>query len=77
MCLAVPGKVMRIVDDPLGIKMATVSFGGVNKEVCLACVPDVQVGEYVIVHAGFAISKLDAKEARETLAILREIAAHE
>ena len=73
MCLGVPGKVLRIVDDPLGVKMATVSFGGVAKEVCLACVPDVQVGEYVIVHVGFAISKVSEAEAQEVFKVLEQM----
>ncbi|MFE3828243.1 HypC/HybG/HupF family hydrogenase formation chaperone [Streptomyces sp. NPDC059092] len=67
MCLAVPGRVLRTVevDDAL---MAEVDFGGVRKEVCLQYVPDAEVGEYVVVHVGFAIQRLDEKSAQETLA---------
>jgi hydrogenase expression/formation protein HypC len=73
MCLGVPGKVVRIEPNALGITTGTVSFGGINKEICLAYVPDVQVGDYVIVHVGFAISKLDEDEAREVFETLREM----
>ena len=67
MCLAVPGKVMTIAvrDETL---MAQVDFGGVTKDVCLQYIPDVRVGEYVVVHVGFAIQRLDEKSAQETLA---------
>ena len=69
MCLAIPGEVIDIVaTGPLA--MGTVDFGGIRKDVCLACVPDVAVGDYVIVHVGFAISRLDAEEAARTLQIL-------
>ncbi len=67
MCLAVPGRVVSVTDDD-GTTMAQVDFGGVRKEVCLAYIPDVEVGEYVIVHVGFAIQRLDEKSALETLA---------
>ncbi len=67
MCLAVPGQVVSIEDDPL--RTAVVSFAGVTKSVSLAMVPEAQVGDYVIVHVGFAISKLDEEAARRTLEI--------
>ena len=71
MCLAVPGKVLSIAgDDPL-TRVGRVSFGGIVKEVSLACVPETKVGDYVLVHVGFAISKLDEEEARRVLAYLR------
>jgi hydrogenase expression/formation protein HypC len=74
MCLGIPGKVVEINDDgPL--RMARVDFGGVRKEACLAYVPEVQLGDYVIVHVGFAISQLDEEEARKTLEMLRAIDA--
>ena len=73
MCLGVPGKVVRIEPDPLGMTMGTVSFGGIKKEVCLAYVPDVEIDDYVIVHVGFAISKIDEAEAREIFDTLREM----
>ena len=65
MCLAVPGQVRSIHEDQL--RTATVSFGGVMKEVSLALVPEAGVGDYVIVHVGFAISKLDEVAARQSL----------
>jgi len=61
MCLGVPGKVVRIETNPAGISMGKVDFGGILKEVCLAYVPEVREGEYVIVHVGFAISIVDEK----------------
>ena len=67
MCLAVPGRILSITEQD-GTTMADVDFGGVRKEVCLAYIPDVQEGEYVIVHVGFAIQRLDEKSAQETLA---------
>ena len=74
MCLGIPGKVVEINDEgPL--RMARVDFGGVRKEACLAYVPEVKVGDYVIVHVGFAISQLDEEEAQKTLEILRMIDA--
>ena len=70
MCLGIPGKVVEIRDEgPL--RMALVDFGGVRKEACLAYLPEVQLGDYVIVHVGFAISQLDEDEAMKTLEILR------
>ena len=74
MCLGVPGKVVEITPDALGMNMSKVSFGGILKEVCLAYVPEVQVGDYVIVHAGFALSQLNEDEAMEVFALLNEIA---
>ncbi len=73
MCLGVPGKILSIEPNPLGITMGKVSFGGVTKEVCLAYVPDAQVNDYVIVHAGFALNKLDEQEAQEVFTLLREM----
>jgi hydrogenase expression/formation protein HypC len=67
MCLAVPGRVLSITEVD-GTSMAKVDFGGVSKDVCLEYVPDVTVGEYVIVHVGFAIQRLDEASAQETLA---------
>ncbi len=70
MCLAVPGQVLSISqgDDPL-MMTGKVSFGGVVKEVSLAYVPEVQIGDYVIVHVGFALSIVDQEAAQETLSI--------
>ena len=67
MCLAVPGRVLSIAEVD-GVPMAEVDFGGVRKNVCLQYVPDAVVGEYVVVHVGFAIQRLDEASARETLA---------
>jgi hydrogenase expression/formation protein HypC len=67
MCLAVPGQVVSI-EDRDDTRMAQVDFGGVRKDVCLEYLPDVSTGEYVIVHVGFAIQRLDEQSARETLA---------
>jgi len=75
MCLAVPGQVVNVADDPL--RTATVSFGGVTKSISLAFVPDAGVGDYVIVHVGFAISKLDEEAARRTLQTYADLAALE
>jgi len=69
MCLSVPGKVVEIQNN-----MAKVEVGGVIREVSIDVCPDVTVGEYVLIHTGFAIQKLDEKEALETLALLRELA---
>ncbi len=65
MCLGVPGRVTKVEPNELGMTMGTVNFGGISKQVCLAYVPDVQVDDYVIVHVGFALSKVDEQEARE------------
>jgi hydrogenase expression/formation protein HypC len=73
MCLGVPGKVINIEDNPLGVRMGKVSFGGIVKEVCLAYTLEAQVEDYVIVHAGFAISRLDEKEAQQALEALAEL----
>lgn len=76
MCLAVPGRVESIHVDR-GLRMGRVNFGGVVKEVCLAYLPDLAVGDYAIVHVGFAISRIDEATARETLRSLEEIGAIE
>jgi hydrogenase expression/formation protein HypC len=72
MCLAVPGKVIDIRDDR-GTRMAMVDFAGIRKEICLAYFPDVVVDEYVIVHVGFAIARVDEKSALETLQMFRDL----
>ncbi len=73
MCLGVPGKVVEIEENSVGMTMGKVSFAGITKDVCLAYVPDVEVGEYVIVHVGFAISKIDEEEAMEVFDLLKEM----
>ncbi len=72
MCLAVPGKITELLETP-GLKMGKVDFGGVFREVCLEAVPEAKIGEYVIVHAGFALSVLSEKEAQESLDAFREL----
>lgn len=74
MCLGVPARIEQIYQKD-GLKMARVDFGGVSREVCLDYVPEAKVGEYCIIHVGFAISLLSESEAQETLALLDEIAA--
>jgi len=73
MCLAVPGKVISIDESNPELRMAKVNFGGVNKNICIQWVPDVKVGEYVLAHVGFALNKVDEKDAEETIKILREM----
>ncbi len=73
MCLAIPMKVIEISED----RMGTVEVGGVRRDAGLHLLEDVQIGEYVIVHAGFAISKMDEREAQETLSLLRDIVGDE
>ncbi len=75
MCLGIPGEVLSIEQNAVGIAMGRVSFGGVVREVCLAYVPDVQVGDYVIVHAGFALNKLNEEEAKEVFEMLEQMSA--
>jgi hydrogenase expression/formation protein HypC len=72
MCLAVPGQVKEIFDAG-GTRMGRVNFGGISKEVCLAYLPDIVVGDYTIVHVGFAISKIDEESAQKTLQMFREL----
>jgi hydrogenase expression/formation protein HypC len=73
MCLGIPGKITEMRSD-LGMPVGTVDFGGVRREVCLAYVADeVVVGDYVVVHVGFAISRVDEEEAHRTFAVLREM----
>jgi len=72
MCLAIPGKVEAITTDGL-IRMGRVNFGGVIKNVCLDYVPEVEVGDYTIVHVGFALSKIDEETAEQTLKEFREM----
>jgi len=72
MCLAIPGKVLS-KEDRAGALMGRVDFGGITREVQLDFVPEVEVGEYVIVHVGFALSRLDAEEAARTLELLKQL----
>lgn len=72
MCLGIPGKVIEIYQQE-EMKMGKVDFGGVVKEACLDFLPDIQVGDYTIIHVGFGISQLDEEEAQRTLEMLREM----
>lgn len=76
MCLAVPGRVLS-VEERDGTLMAEVDFGGVHRDTCVEYVPDVRVGEYVLVHVGFAIQRLDERSAMETLSTFEELGALE
>jgi hydrogenase expression/formation protein HypC len=76
MCLGIPGRVTEIRDEA-GLAMGKVDFGGVRKDACLAYLPEVELGDYVIVHVGFAISRLDEAEALKTLEILGEMGVME
>jgi len=69
MCLGIPGRVTSIAMTD-GLRTGTVEFGGVRKEVCLSYVPETEIGDYVVVHVGFAISRLDEAEALRTLEII-------
>jgi hydrogenase expression/formation protein HypC len=73
MCLAIPGKILSINDDDPYGRQGKVNFGGISKDVNLAYVPEAKVGDYVVVHVGFAISTLDEEEANNTLEYLRQI----
>jgi hydrogenase expression/formation protein HypC len=72
MCLAIPGKVIETLEQD-GMKMAKVSFGGMVKQVCLEYTPEAEPGDYVLVHVGFALSRIDEKEAERTFKILEEL----
>ena len=71
MCLGIPGKVLEIYEEHNTL-MGKVDFSGIIKQVCLAYVPEIKVGEYVIVHVGFAITRLDEESAQETLELFRQ-----
>ena len=73
MCLGVPGQVVSIEQDPLGMNMGEVSFAGIKKKVCLAYTPEAEVGDYVVVHVGFAISRIDEEEAQQVFQFLAEM----
>ena len=73
MCLGVPGKITEIYESE-GLRMGRIDFGGTHREACLAYVPEASVGDYTVIHVGFAISLLSEEEANATLETLREIA---
>jgi hydrogenase expression/formation protein HypC len=72
MCLAIPGRVAEVYELQ-GMRMAKVQFGGITREACLEYVPETKVGQYVLVHVGFAISTVDEEEAQRTYALLAEM----
>jgi hydrogenase expression/formation protein HypC len=76
MCLAVPGKIIEIYETN-GLLMGKIDFGGVTREVCLTYVPEAKVGDYTIIHVGFALNLIDETEAMETLALLDQISNQE
>ena len=76
MCLGVPGKIFEVYENN-GLQMAKVDFGGIFREACLSYVPEAKVGEYCIIHVGFAISLLSEKDAMETLELLRQMGSLE
>ena len=73
MCLAIPGKLMEITTDANGVRMGKANFGGIVKEVCLEYTPEVERGDYVLVHVGFALSKVDEEEAARTYKALEQM----
>jgi hydrogenase expression/formation protein HypC len=75
MCLAIPGRVLSVSSDDLIMRIGRVDFGGIVKEVNLAFVPEAGVGDYVVVHVGCALTKIDPEESRRTLALLAEAAS--
>jgi hydrogenase expression/formation protein HypC len=76
MCLGIPGKITEIYEED-SLQMAKINFGGIVKEVCLAYTPEAKVGDYALIHVGFAISLMDEEEARETLKLMKEVADFE
>jgi len=72
MCLGIPGKITEIYEKD-SLKMAKVDFGGIAKEACLAYTPEAEVGQYALIHVGFAISLMDEEEAQETLKLIKEV----
>lgn len=74
MCLGIPGKIIEIYERN-DFQMGKIDFGGVIKEICLAYVPEAKVGDYALIHVGFAISLMDEDEAVETLKLLRDVSS--
>ena len=73
MCLAIPGRLIEIATDPNGVRMGKANFGGIVKQVCLEYTPEVEKGDYVLVHVGFALSKVDEAEAARTYQALERM----
>ncbi|HLE92226.1 MAG TPA: HypC/HybG/HupF family hydrogenase formation chaperone [Anaerolineales bacterium] len=76
MCLGIPGKITDIYQKD-SLRMARIDFGGIVKEACLEYTPEANVGDYALIHVGFAISLMDEEEAQETLKLIREVAEYE
>ena len=76
MCLAIPGKIIVIYQKD-SLRMAKIDFGGIAKQICLVYTPEAKVGDYALIHVGFAISLMDEDEARETLKLIKEVAEFE
>lgn len=72
MCLGIPGKIIEI-ENSVGMRMAKIDFGGVIRAACIEAIPEAKVGDYTIIHAGFALNILSEEEAHETLSLLQEI----
>jgi hydrogenase expression/formation protein HypC len=72
MCLGVPGKILQCFESQ-GLRMARIQFGGIVREACLECVPEARVGDFVLVHVGFAISRMDEEEAARAYRLLEEL----
>ncbi len=72
MCLGIPGKIVEIFETS-GLRMGKIDFGGVIREACLAYVPDAKLGDYTIVHVGFALNVIDEEEAQKTLDLMSEV----
>jgi len=77
MCLGIPGKITEITNDDPVFRAGKVEFGKIQKEISLAYTPEAEVGDYVIVHAGFAISSIDEEEAQKTFELIAELEEHE
>ena len=73
MCLAIPGKLVEITESPDGVRMGKANFGGIVKQICLEYTPEVKMGDYVLVHVGFALSRVDEDVAARTYKLLEEM----
>jgi hydrogenase expression/formation protein HypC len=73
MCLAIPGKLIEIEQDSSGVRMGKANFGGIVKQVCLEYTPEVELGDYVLVHVGFSLSRVNEDEAVRTYKLLEEM----
>ncbi len=73
MCLAIPGKLIEVAPDATGVRMGKANFAGIVKQVCLEYIPDAQLGDYVLVHVGFALQKVDEAEAARTYQALADL----